>query len=247
MINCTLWLVVETPPAAAAVAVSAHATSGLAIYHTPVWPVIKTSALILVFLTAFVIYSVITNMTNAEFEHIINHDREAYKALYLDYFKKLYNYGRKFSVDAAYIEDAIQEVFYDLWTNQHRLKEITSINSYLFSSFRYSLFRRVKAEAKTVSSEEFETEPEFAVDSLLIKEEAEVALQHKLTKALKTLTPRQREAIFLRFYQNLSYEEVAAVLRISVKATYKIMARSLSALKENMDISILLLLSLLRS
>ncbi|MEJ7830747.1 MAG: sigma factor-like helix-turn-helix DNA-binding protein, partial [Segetibacter sp.] len=56
--------------------------------------------------------------------------------------------------------------------------------------------------------------------------------------ALKALTPHQREAIFLRFYQTLSYEEVAETLNISVKATYKIIARSLSALKESMLIFI---------
>jgi RNA polymerase sigma factor (sigma-70 family) len=72
-------------------------------------------------------------------------------------------------------------------------------------------------------------------------------LTAKLKIAFEALTAHQREAIFLRFYQNLSYEEVAEVLNISIKATYKIMARSLSALKEKMFISVVLVLPILNS
>ncbi len=71
-------------------------------------------------------------------------------------------------------------------------------------------------------------------------------VQQRLQAALDKLTARQREAIFLRFYEGLSYEEVAAVLKITVKATYKIMARSLTALKETLTLSLAALLVLLR-
>jgi RNA polymerase sigma factor (sigma-70 family) len=186
-------------------------------------------------------------MTNGELENIINNDRDAYKEFYIEYFKKLYNYGRKFAIDTSYIEDAIQEVFLDLWANKHKLKNINSVNSYLFSSFRYILFKRIKAANNIISSEEFEGEPEFSVDHSIIRQEVAAELQAKLKKALEALTPRQREAIFLRFYQGLSYEEVAVVLNISVKATYKIMARSLSALKENMNVYTGLLVLILQT
>ena len=130
----------------------------------------------------------------------------------------------------------------DLWSKKNKLTKVNSVNSYLFSSFRYILLRRMKNENKTVSSDQFESEPEFSVDYAIINQEDAIELRAKLNNALKALTPRQREAIFLRFYQNLSYEETAEVLNISTKATYKIMARSLSALKENMPGSFSLLM-----
>lgn len=186
-------------------------------------------------------------MTGEDLENIINSDTNAYKEFYVEYFKKLYNYGKKFGTDSSLLEDSIQEVFLDLWVTKHKLKNINSVNSYLFSSFRYILFKRLKDANKVVSSNKFDVEPEFSVDHALITQEMDAELRVKLKKALEALTPRQREAIFLRFYQNLSYEEVAVVLNISVKATYKIMARSLSALKENMDVYTALLLLILRS
>ena len=184
-------------------------------------------------------------MTNEELEYIIDSDPQAYKAFYTDYFKKLFNYGRKFTIDISLVEDAIQEVFLDLWTNRQKLKHISSVNSYLFSSFRYILLKRLKTEQKMVSSNTIDAEPEFSVDYTLINEETSKALHSQLSKALDTLTARQREAIFLRIYQNLSYEEVAVIMNISVKATYKIMARSLTTLRENMQLPCFILLYML--
>ena len=112
--------------------------------------------------------------------------------------------------------------------------EVNSFNSYFYSSFRFILFKKIKSAGKTVQSNEFEDEPDFSSEYLLIKRESDRAMQQSLQAALTELTPRQREAIFVRFYEGLSYEDVAAILNISVKATYKIMARSLSTLKENM-------------
>lgn len=185
-------------------------------------------------------------MTKEDWENISN-NHAAYEKLYVDYFKKFYIYGKKFTTDTSLIEDSIQEVFLDIWTKKQKLMLVNSINSYFFSTFRYILLRKIKEEKRIVSSEEFEREPEFSIDYVLINQEVTNELQVKLKTALKALTPHQREAIFLRFYQNLSYEEVADILNISVKATYKIMARSLAALKESMLISVALALVIFNS
>lgn len=166
--------------------------------------------------------------------HIINGDPAAYAQWYKTYFKKLYNYGRKFTVDIGLIEDSIQEVFLDIWKKKEKLLEIDSANSYLFASFRYILLKKVKAARQAFSADSFTEEPDFHIEQKIIAGEADKEMQQKLQAAMNTLTPRQREAIFLRFYEGLSYEELAAVLNITVKATYKIMARSLLSLKDQL-------------
>ncbi|MEI6949291.1 sigma-70 family RNA polymerase sigma factor [Paraflavisolibacter sp. H34] len=179
-------------------------------------------------------------------QQIVDGDRQAYAGLYRDYFKKFYNYGRKFTADALLVEDCIQEVFLDFWTRREAARPIDSPNSYLFSAFRFTLFKKMKQSARYVPSEEVEEGPDFSIDALIIGRESDSELQRRLQAALESLTARQREAIFLRFYEGLSYEEVASVLGISVKATYKIMARSLATLKENMGVLLGVLLALLR-
>lgn len=109
------------------------------------------------------------------------------------------------------------------------------------------MLRNIKKDSRIVCSEEVDAEPEFAVDSIIIQSELNAELQAKLEECLKALTPRQREAIFLRYYQNLSYEEVAAILNISVKASYKIIARSLAAMRTSVIFFLSLLVIEIRS
>ncbi|SEW52656.1 RNA polymerase sigma factor [Chitinophaga arvensicola] len=179
-------------------------------------------------------------MDNPIFQHIINGDTDAYSGLYKEYYRKFYNYGRKFTSNIHLIEDSIQEVFLDLWKRRDKLAHVTSPNFYLYSSFRYILLRKIKQHDKLVLNESGEEPIAFSIENVIVNNELNEELQLKLQKAIKSLTGRQLEAIFLKFYENLSYPEVASILNISVKATYKIMARSLSALKEKvMFLSIL--------
>jgi RNA polymerase sigma factor (sigma-70 family) len=170
-------------------------------------------------------------------ESVPGSDRE-YEELYKTYFKKLFNYGRKFTKDVYLLEDSIQEVFLDIWKKRQASFETESPNSYYFSSFRYILFKKIKLGAQTTPYEDQVNEPEFTIEQKIIAGEISNEQFLKVKEGLKALTSRQREAIFLRFYEGLSFEEVATVLDITVKATYKIMARSLSVLKDNLSLTI---------
>lgn len=179
--------------------------------------------------------------------HIKAGDKQAYAEAYTFYYKKLFNYGRKFTQDEFLVEDAIQEILLQLWTNRERLSSILSPETYLFSSFRYTLLRKIQQSRRHENLRDgFEPEPGFSAEHFIINKETDAAIQQQLLQAMRELTARQREAIFLRFYEGLSYEEVASVLNISVKATYKIMARALLQLKDKISISMVALLWLLR-
>jgi RNA polymerase sigma factor (sigma-70 family) len=172
-----------------------------------------------------------------QWEDITNGNVAAYSQAYLYYFKRLYNYGKKFTPDSNLIEDAIQETMLMLWTRRDKLPFINSPHSYLFFSFRNNLLGKIKSLRKTSYSQVAEeAEPEFAIDNIMVSFTSDVTLRHELEKALNSLTSRQREAIFLRFYEGLSYEEVAHAMDISVKATYKIVARGLAQLKETLAV-----------
>lgn len=163
-------------------------------------------------------------------QNILDGDHVAYEALYHNYFKKFYNYGKKFTNDAPLIEDSIQEVFMEIWNKREKIKEIDSPNSYFFSAFRFMLLEKMR-QSKRLSKVRSEEKVEFSIELQIIAREADIEVRQKLAAALQALTHRQREAIFLRFYEGLSYEEVAEILNINVKAAYKIMARGLISLK----------------
>jgi RNA polymerase sigma factor (sigma-70 family) len=180
-------------------------------------------------------------------ENIIAGDKDEYEKVYLHLYERFYNYGFKFTQDSGLIEDTIQEVLLKLWIDRSKLALINNPAAYLFSSFRNELVRKIKNTILSSPKDLDLSPPEFGPDTIIITRQSDEQLERKLKEAIDRLSPRQREAIFLRFYEGLSYEEVSVVLGITHKATYKLMARALAELKDQMGISTLLILALLRN
>ena len=161
-------------------------------------------------------------------------DRDAYTVLYKIYHPRLYNYGRKFVDNTELVEDCIQEVLVRIWLDRARLAEVQNIRSYLFVAFRNSLFKSITLHNKRSSVPRPEDDTfsmELSVDQVMINKERIYERHINLKQAMDKLSARQKEVIFFKFYENMSYEEVAQILNISKKATYKLVARALTELK----------------
>ena len=163
-------------------------------------------------------------------------DKNAYSEIYRLYYPRLYNYGCKFTADAALIEDSIQEIFVLFWLNREKLAAIRELRSYLFVSFRHYLLRLLsqhkKFQSEVTDADDYVFELELSAEQQRVATEVRDEQLTALRLAMDRLTPRQKEAIFFRFYENMSYEEIADILHISVKATYKLVARAITVLRE---------------
>ena len=172
---------------------------------------------------------------NTLWENIIAGDKDAYSTAYLEFYRRFYSYGLKFSPEVALVEDVIQETLLFIWFERKRFAGIVNPEGYCFSVFRNNLFRKIKDHTKRLSIEgRQEADPEFSRDCLLIEQETEKELCQTLKAAIEGLSSRQREIIFLRFYEGLSYEQIAFTMDITIKATYKLAGRALLKLKEKL-------------
>jgi RNA polymerase sigma factor (sigma-70 family) len=162
-------------------------------------------------------------------------NKSAYSILYTAWYGRLFNYGRKFTGDEQLIEDSIQEIFTRFWFQRQKLKSVRELQGYLLVSFRNQLLKSIQNARSTKYSgtgfndEDFELE--VSVDQVMINADHMYEQKVNLKQALENLTAHQKEAIFLKFYGNLSYEEIAAVFGISTKATYKLVARAITELR----------------
>ena len=176
---------------------------------------------------------------NAEDESIwLNIQRgnqSAFEALYNRYFKSLYNYGRKVCSNKTIVEDAIHDLFLDLWRYRANLASTTSVRFYLYRALRR---RIVKNENKDINSSLFD----FQLDDLLpkntyshednmIEQERSNEQSTKLKKHLHNLSPRQYESLILRFYDELSYEEISTLLGVNEQSARNLVQRGLEQLR----------------
>ena len=168
----------------------------------------------------------------------------SFQYLYKAYSPALYNYGTKFSKDKDLIKECIQDLFVALWIRRTSIGNPEHIKNYLYKSFRNTVFKKIQQLDKTERYEETENynfEVSITVEDQMIDGEQQEQISKKLSKAMDKLTPRQREAIFLKFHEQLSYDEIAGVMGITTKASYKLMSRSLDFLRSNLSKEELLL------
>lgn len=175
-------------------------------------------------------------------------DENAIASIYSIYFDHLYKYGYKFTSDGTLVEDCIQELFIKIIRNSHNLATPDSVKNYLFKCLRSSLFDKMEKIKKYPVNEiqesmNFDLEPHR--ESEIIQREEQSAQQEKLKAALAQLTPRQREAIFLKYEEGFSYPEIAEMLSLTQKAAYKLVARAILTLRSETMFCLLMLVPLL--
>ncbi len=157
----------------------------------------------------------------------------AFEYLYHKYVDILYDYGNKLSPSRDLAEDCIQELFADIWQKRVRMTAVKSTKHYLLIALKRRIIRALAAR------KEYPFLPDYTFD-VVIANHAGFANQHipeekveQLKKAFVKLTSKQKEVVYLRYYNQLGYEEIAEIMDVHVKAVYKLLYRSLDALRKH--------------
>lgn len=170
-------------------------------------------------------------------------ERFAFEELLKNYYPLLLNYGVRFYRDKEFVKDAVHDLFVELWNRRENLGDVVSIKSYLLQSVRRNIIRestRLKwfREADIIH-EDYDFDAEFNIESYLINREIETESLKKLKIQLDKLTKRQREAIYLRFTENLSYEEIASTMAINYRSAVNLIHEAIKSIRQNWFILIL--------
>lgn len=161
-------------------------------------------------------------------------DQSAFAELYQRYYRPLYSYGYKLLPNAALVEDAVQDLFVDIWRMRQNLSDASSVKFYLFRSLRRLIYRLIEKENRLPDSTVFPffTSAHPSVEQLLVEKEQEEQLSQRLTHLLHQLPQRQIEVITLRFYQNFKTAEIAAIMGITEKSVRNTLHKALAHLRE---------------
>ncbi len=164
-------------------------------------------------------------------------EKAAYEILLKKYYPLVLNYGVRFYKDKEFVKDCVQDLFIEIWNRREYLADVVSVKSYLLHSIRKNIIRessRLKwfREADKIS-DDHDFDVEFDIETYLISREVENELLQKLRFELDKLTKRQREAIFLRFNQDLSYEEIAIIMDINYRSVVNLIHEAIKAIRKN--------------
>ena len=165
-------------------------------------------------------------------------NKQSFETIYTLYYKNLYEYGMRRLDNEDQVKDCIQELFIRLWTSRRNLSPNVNIKYYLLASMKHRLIDLAGTlSEKPLEQIEEQFRMDFTIDSEYIRREQYGHQAKQLIAALDQLTARQKEVIYLRYFEELSYEAIAEMMDISVKGAYKLSYRALDALKQLLNIS----------
>lgn len=179
-------------------------------------------------------------------ENLRQGHEEALAQIHRQYYKSLFRYGIKLSQDAALSEDCIQDLFAALWASRERINAAQSIKLYLFTSYRRLLLQRKKTEQKALTRLFYQPDVVFSSEEIVVRTEVDQETTQNLITLLNTLPKRQKEALYLRYYEDLSFTEVAQLMDVSYQSVLNHIQRALNNIRQHPDLAVLLGRSALR-
>jgi RNA polymerase sigma factor (sigma-70 family) len=163
-------------------------------------------------------------------------DKDAFAALFRNHYEALYRYGGKFTNDHQQLEDTIQELFIELWRSSSR-SPVISVRSYLLKALKYKILRGNSKKRSTVLSMEGDWAFEWSHETFLIATQELEEKRQKVLKAVEQLSPRQKEIVYLKYYLNLSYDELGDVMGINYQVARNLLYQAMKMLKKYITIS----------
>ena len=158
--------------------------------------------------------------------------------LFERYSTLLFKYGLTIESDRDLVKDSIQDLFVALWQQRRQLAEVKSVKIYLITALRRSLLKHKVANRRTKQQQ---TDYAFSIDAeshpadgALLSLESTALQDELLMNAVNQLPNRQREAVFLRFYEALSYEEISTVMTLGYQVVRNLVHRAVKTLRSEL-------------
>lgn len=161
----------------------------------------------------------------------------AFEKLMAIHFRTLFHYGCKFSRDQEFVKDSIQDLFMHLWEKRERLNADAAVKPYLMASLRRLMHRSassklwVSAGNSENAGEIFDLE--FSVEEQYIDTESTLVRTRQLERLLQELPKRQKEVIYLKFFQELTRDQISEIMAVSPQTVSNLLQIAIKQLKKH--------------
>ncbi len=176
-------------------------------------------------------------------ERVRNGDLDAFRDLVEAHEQRVVGTITRMLGDEIEAEDIAQQVFVRVWKSAVRWEPTAKFTTWLYTILRNLVFnesrRRARHPARSLDAavEDGEHPQQFAdrnvkaPDTTLLDAE----MQDAIERAIQELPEAQRMAVIMRRYQDVSYEEIAEVLDLTVPAVKSLLFRARTELREKLQ------------
>lgn len=165
---------------------------------------------------------------------LLKGDHIAYTEIISHYFQPMFVYGSRLNKDTDFVKDCVQDVFMELWRKRDKLSLADSVKSYLFAALRFKIYREQKKwSLPTGIDVEDVFYAEISIETKLIEDQEKEELRLKMEKLLNNLPARQREVLYLRFYENFDHQKIGEIMGLNKQVVYNLLHKAVGRLKRD--------------
>ena len=161
-------------------------------------------------------------------------------------YRTLFNYATNFTTDREFIKDSIQELLIHIWEKRETIN-IQFVSIYFLKALRNQLlqeFRRNNAANSLLDIDEVGQLSDYkTIETEIEQSEIYSENQIKVRSAIEELPRRQKEAVFLKYFEGMDNEQIADLMQVNRQSVANLLFKAISSLKQHIHpISNLLLL-----
>ncbi|WP_020529869.1 RNA polymerase sigma factor [Flexithrix dorotheae] len=192
------------------------------------------------------------NLNETEDENLWNQLRngsvKALDIIYQQNYQVLFSFGYKLIPDKEIVKDGIQELFANLWNKHAGLSQVKKIRAYLLKALFNALIKQKQLNGLQEilpDYDDYKYLAIFSTEHLLIEQEKNEERLRKLKEGIKQLSKREKEIIFLFYYEGYSYKQIEKQTGLKYQSIKNLMYRALQRLKGFIYILAFLILHLI--
>ena len=173
----------------------------------------------------------IGNEDQALFLLVKNRDKDAFTRLYHKYHLYLYALALRYLKNKEMAEDTVQHVFVKLWETTDSLNIEVNVKNYLYTMTKNYILNQIRDHKETIALNYANAQNEFKDDDDFINSiEAKQAVD-LLHKGINNLPPQKKEVCLMKLEEQVSNQEIADKMGISIHTVKSHYQESLKMLR----------------
>ena len=154
-------------------------------------------------------------------------------------YRTLFNYATNFTADREFIKDSIQDLLIHIWEKRSTI-QIQFVTIYFLRALRNQLMQEFRKNNNVHAQMDIEEAAELSdyqtIETEIEQHEVFTENQVKVRTALEELPRRQKEAIFLKYYEGMDNEQIADLMQVNRQSVANLLFKAINSLKVQMHL-----------
>jgi len=160
-------------------------------------------------------------------------DTNAFRSIHGELFGGLFDYALKLLQDAQQADDAVQELFVRIWVKRAAIGPLQKVKAYFFTALRRQALNQLRNRQSRELRIGMMPRPdiEFSPEEIVVRNEEQLNLQSRIAAVLNELPKRQKEVIYLHYFEEMDYTQIAEVMGIHYQSVLNLTQKALRQLR----------------